>query len=118
MEQQPTGTVQAVLDNHLRSFLEGRGVDAIMADYADHATLYFGKDVFRGRQQIAAFFSDFLAGVPAEAIAQFRLDFSHVGHDLAFIGWQAGPDLAVSDTLLIHGGKIQCQTVYLAPKAA
>ncbi|HZX25543.1 MAG TPA: nuclear transport factor 2 family protein [Telluria sp.] len=108
-----TKRAEAVLNHHLGCFLEQRGIDAIVADYADEAVLFFGRDVFRGKREIAGFFDDFISGLPPQAISQFRLAFRQVEQEVAYIGWHAGADLSGTDTFLIQDGKIRSQTVYL-----
>lgn len=113
----PRSATEAVLQNHLGAFLEGKGVDAILADYADHANLFTEQYVFRGKEQIRVFLTDFLAALPPGAITRFSLKSMHIDEQLAYITWSIKDELAGTDTFVVQDGKITSQTVAIVSLA-
>ena len=53
-----------VVHKHLQAFLEQRGIDAIVADYADDACFLAESGTYRGRCEISGFFERFMASLP------------------------------------------------------
>jgi len=103
---------EAVVRAHLRAFVEGRGVAALLADYREDALLCCDGEAFRGRAEIGAFFAAFLAGLPAGAVGRFELSALQVHGRLAYITWRSGDDIPLgTDTFLVEGGRIAAQTV-------
>jgi ketosteroid isomerase-like protein len=102
---------EAVIRNHLWTFLQGRGVDAIVADYAENASLFTEARVYRGTRQIREFFSAFLAALPVDAVERFTLKSMRVEGKLAFITWAAGREIPLgTDTFVVEDGRIVSQT--------
>ena len=97
--------------NHLQSFLEQRGVPAIMNDYAEDARFYTEAKIYHGKQEIHGFFVDFIGSLPAGAIEQFSLRSMQVDGDMAYVTWRVGDDIPLGvDTFVVHNGKISAQT--------
>ena len=111
---------QTVVRNHLQAFVERRGIDAILADYADDACFLTESGTHRGKGEIGNFFERFMASLPAQAIENFTLRNLSVEGDVALIVWSAGRDLPLgTDTFVVRGGKIAQQTfaMHAAPVA-
>lgn len=112
---------EAVVRQHLEAFLEQRGLDAILADYAENACLLSEGRACCGKAAIRAFFEDFLAALPPQAIGEFTLRSLRLQGDVAYITWSAGPRLPLgTDTFVVRDGRIVAQTfaMYAAPPAA
>ena len=106
------GSTKAVLDNHLKSFLEGN-LESILSDYAPSAILFTPDGPLRGSEVIGSFFKRLLAefGKPG---AVFRLKQQFVEGDHAYILWTAETadnlyELA-TDTFVLREGKIAVQS--------
>ena len=118
MNADPTVT-ETVVRNHLQAFLEQKSVAAIVGDYDDHALFYSEEKIYRGRQEISGFFTDFLESLPARAIDRFTLRCLRVDRDVAYITWSVGDDIPLgTDTFVVDNGKIVSQTFAMyAPSA-
>jgi hypothetical protein len=100
-----------VVRRHLRAFLEQRGIDAIVSDYADDACFISESRVYRGIREIRQFFEDFIAGLPPDVIGQFLLRSARFVDHVAYITWSAGTAMPLgTDTFLVRDGKIVLQT--------
>ena len=110
-------SAEAVIRNHLQAFIAQRGVDAIVSDYHDDARLYTEARIYRGKEQIRAFFVEFIASLPEGVVNRFLLKALHVDRDLAFITWNAGADVPLgTDTFLVREGRIVSQTFAMATR--
>src|SRR6476469_255608 len=108
VESSPT---EAVVRHHLQAFLEQQGVPAIVADYDENAPVTTENRIYRGRQQIAEFFTGFIASLPVKAIERFTLNAFQVERNIAFITWCVGTDIPLgTDTFVVNSGKIVSQT--------
>lgn len=118
MDIQPSAT-ESVVRNHLQTFLEQKGVDAILLDYDDDARFMSESRTYRGKREIRHFFEAFIPSLPPNAISRFSLRALRVEGDVAFITWNVGNEVAlVSDTLIVRNGKIVSQTFAMHPRAA
>ncbi|HSN20885.1 MAG TPA: nuclear transport factor 2 family protein [Usitatibacter sp.] len=114
-------TTEDVVRNHLRTFIEGNGVDAILEDYHDDARFHSEDRVYRGKREIGEFFGRFLEGLPPGALERFRLRSLRVDGELAYITWSVGAEIPLgTDTFVVRGGRIASQTfaMHLAPQHA
>lgn len=106
-----TSDTEAVVRRHLQAFLEQRGVDAIVADYDHDAVLCTEDAVHRGTEQIAGFFTAFLAALPDGALDRFALRAMRVEGSTAFITWAVGEEIPLgTDTFVVADGKVVAQT--------
>ena len=102
---------EAIVRRHLQAFLDQRGLDAIVSDYADEACFLSESNTYRGKQAIRGFFGAFIAALPPKAIANFTLRSLRVEEDVAYIVWSAGGELPLgTDTFIVRNGKIVTQT--------
>ena len=109
---------ETVVRNHLQAFLEQKSVAEIVNDYAHDAQFYSEAKIYRGKQEIQGFFTDFIASLPAQAIERFALRSLHVDHNIAYITWCVGNDIPLgTDTFIVSNGKMVSQTfaMYAAP---
>lgn len=105
-------STEAVVRTHVQTFLDQKGVAAIVADYDEDACLLSEGRTYRGRREIGIFFEDFIAGLPAQAMQRFSLRSLRTEGDLAYITWSAGAELPLgTDTFVVRNGKIVSQTV-------
>ena len=110
MHVDPTST-EAVVRHHLRAFLEQQGVAAIVSDYDDHARFLSEARVYRGKQEIGNFFTDFLASLPVNAIERFTLRSLRVERNIAYITGCVDAEIPLgTDTFVVGDGKIISQT--------
>jgi ketosteroid isomerase-like protein len=111
---------ETVIRNHLQAFVTRQGVAAIVSDYDDGACVYGETSSYRGKQEIGAFFENFLANLPPGAVERFALRSLRVEGDLGYITWSAGREIPLgTDTFVVRNGRIVSQTfaMYLAPTA-
>lgn len=102
---------EGVVRHHLSTFLEQRGLDAILADYADDACFLSEGRAYCGKPAIREFFEGFIAALPPRAISQFTLRSLRVQGDMAYITWSAGPELPLgTDTFVVRKGRIVSQS--------
>jgi ketosteroid isomerase-like protein len=119
MSVTPNPTEQ-VIGQHLSTFLEGRGVDEIVADYHEDAVLVAPQAVYRGKPAIRGFFADFLAHLPPGARQDFALESRECTGDLGYIVWSVKGSVPLgTDTFIVRDGKIAQQTfaMYAEPVA-
>lgn len=106
-----SSVTESVVRNHLQAFVEQKGVAAILSDYDENARFYSEARVYRGKQEIQAFFTDFIASLPADAIGRFSLRSLRVDGNIAYITWSAGDGIPLgTDTFVVRNGKIVSQT--------
>ncbi len=102
---------EAVVRRHLQAFREQRGLEAILADYADDACLLSEGRAFCGKAAIREFFEGFIAALRPTTIAEFTLRSLRVRGDVAYITWSAGPDIPLgTDTFVVRRQRIVAQT--------
>lgn len=102
---------EAVVRNHLRTFIEQKGVEAMLEDYHDDARFHGEDRVYRGKREIGQFFTAFIAGLPERGIERFTLRSLRVDGELAYITWHVGHEIPLgTDTFVVRGGKIVSQT--------
>jgi len=109
---------ETVVRNHLRAFLEQRGIPAMLNDYDEDARFYSEAKIYQGKQEIHGFFMDFIGPLPAGAIDHFSLRSLRVDGNIAYITWSAGRDIPLgTDTFVVDDGKIVSQTfaMYAVP---
>ena len=63
-----SSVTETVVRAHLQAFLEQGSVAAIVSDYDEEARFFTEADIYRGKQEIHGFFTDFLASLPTQAI--------------------------------------------------
>ena len=112
---------ETVVHHHLQAFLEQKGIAAIVDDYDEDARFYSEAKIYRGKQEIHGFFSDFIASLPALAVDRFTVRKFLVDRDVAYITWCVGSDIPLgTDTFVVKNGKIVSQTfaMYAPPTQA
>ena len=106
-----TDTTEAIVRNHLQSFVEQKGIDAILSDYDDNARFHSEARTYQGKQEIGDFFISFIASLPAGATERVSLRSLRVDGELAYITWSAGREIPLgTDTFVVRNGKIVSQT--------
>lgn len=107
----PATVTESVVRDHLRSFLEQRGVDAIVRDYDDAAVLVCENRTYEGPTEIRDFFTGFVGSLPPGTIERFALKCLRVEGELAYITWSAGNVVLLgTDTFVVRDGRIVAQT--------
>ncbi|HEU4664069.1 MAG TPA: nuclear transport factor 2 family protein [Dokdonella sp.] len=102
---------ERVVRNHLQSFVEHKGLDAILADYDERAIFIAESKVYRGKPQIREFFEGLMQALPADAAERFSLSSLWVEGTLAYITWSVGGAVPLgTDTFVVDHGKIVSQT--------
>ena len=110
---------ESVVRNHLQTFVEQKGVDAIVRDYDDDARFLSEIRTYHGKREIRGFFEAFIASLPPGAIQRFALRTLRVDGEMAYITWSAGDEVPLgTDTLVVRNGKIVSQTFAMYPAAA
>jgi hypothetical protein len=106
-----TSVTETVVRGHLQTFLEQRGIAAIVADYDENARLYTEAKLYQGKPEIHGFFTDFIDSLPEGAIDHFALSSLRVDGNNAFITWSVGTDIPLgTDTFVVEGGRIVAQS--------
>jgi ketosteroid isomerase-like protein len=106
-----TSVTETVVRNHLQTFLEQRGVPAILADYDEDARFYTPAKLYQGKPEIHGFFTDFIGSLPEGAIDLFALTSLQVDGNIASITWSVGTEIPLgTDTFVVEGGKIVAQS--------
>ena len=114
-----SAATETVVRNHLQTFLEQQGVTALVSDYDDDAHFYSEAKIYRGKQEIHGFFTDFIASLPAGAIDRFTLTSLRIARNVAYITWCVGDDIPLgTDTFVVKNGKIVSQTFAMYAVAA
>ena len=107
----PSSVTEAVVRNHLKAFVEQKGIAAILSDYDENARLYGEARIYDGKREIRDFFIDFIGTLPPGAIERFELRSLRVDGKIAYITWSAGADIPLgTDTFVVDNGKIVSQT--------
>lgn len=102
---------ETVVRNHLQAFIEQRGIDAILEDYADSARFLSEDRVYSGKAEIRGFFERFVVALPPGTVERFELRTLRVDGPLAYITWSAGSAVPLgTDTFVVDDGKITSQT--------
>jgi ketosteroid isomerase-like protein len=102
---------ETVVRRHLDAFLQQKGLDAILSDYADDACFLSEERTYLGKPAIRGFFEAFIAALPPRAIDRFALRSLRVQGEVAYITWNVGTDLPLgTDTFVVRGGRIVSQT--------
>jgi ketosteroid isomerase-like protein len=110
---------ESVVQNHLRAFVEKKGIDAILRDYDDDARFLSEIRTYHGKREIRHFFEAFIASLPPDAINRFSLRTLRVEGDIAYITWGVGDAVPLgTDTFVVRNGKIVSQTFAMQPPAA
>ncbi|HST64016.1 MAG TPA: nuclear transport factor 2 family protein [Mycobacteriales bacterium] len=114
-----TAGTESVVRHHLQAFLEQQGVAAIVSDYHEDARFLTEAGIHRGKQEIAGFFTAFLAALPVGALDRFTLRSLRVDGKVAYITWSVGADIPLgTDTFVVEHGKLVWQTFAMyAPPA-
>lgn len=107
----PTSTTETVVRSHLQSFIQQKGIAAILSDYGEDACFLSEDRTYRGKGEIRQFFEGFIAALPPQAVDRFALRSLRVADDVACITWSVGQDLPFgTDTFVVRDGKIVAQT--------
>jgi ketosteroid isomerase-like protein len=109
---------EAVVRNHLQTFVDKKGVAAILTDYDDNACFHSEARSYHGKHEIGGFFEDFIASLPPGAADRFSLRTLRVEGEVAYITWSAGHEIPLgTDTFVVRNGKIVSQTfaMYATP---
>ena len=107
----PSSVTEAVVRNHLKAFVEQKGIAAILDDYDENARFYSETRVYHGKREICDFFVEFIGTLPPGAIERFALRSLRVDGRIAYITWNAGDDIPLgTDTFVVNDGKIVSQT--------
>jgi hypothetical protein len=113
-----TAVTESVVRSHLQAFLEQEGIAAVLNDYDEDAQFFTEGKVHHGKQEIGAFFTEFIGALPDGGIDRFALTSMHVEGNIAFITWNVGDDILLgTDTFVVNNGRIVSQTfaMYAVP---
>lgn len=111
-----SAVTETVVRRHLQAFLDQQGVAAIVSEYSDNASFVTEDRIYRGKHEIAEFFTDFIASLPVNAIERFTLRSLQVDRNVAYITWSVGSDIPLgTDTFVVEEAKIVSQTFALHP---
>jgi predicted SnoaL-like aldol condensation-catalyzing enzyme len=113
-----SSVTESVVRNHLQTFLEQKGIAAILDDYDENARFHSEARVYHGKQEIYDFFVGLMRSLPAGATDHFSLRSLRIDGNLAYITWSIGSDIPLgTDTFVVDNGKIVSQTfaMYAVP---
>lgn len=104
-----SSSTNRVLDRHLGAF--AKGLDAIMADYAEDSVILNHDKAYRGLAEIRSFFDAFLKSVKPGFWEAFKITARGVDREVAYLVWESKPFIGIAtDTLVVRGNKIKVQT--------
>ncbi|MNF95409.1 hypothetical protein D3C84_781600 [compost metagenome] len=102
-------STQAVLEHHLEAFYQG--IDAVMEDFTDASVIITASATYCGLDEIRAFFTALLDGLPAGFDEAVKITRQEVVGEFAFLLWEARPWFPFcTDTFVVRDGKIAYQT--------
>jgi ketosteroid isomerase-like protein len=105
----PVRSPREVFAHHLGAFAEG--LDALVSDYSEDASICLKDQTITGLDGIRAFFDAFLKGIQPGFWESFDIVRQEVNGDVAYLVWAAAPFVTLAtDTMLIRDGKIHVQT--------
>ena len=99
---------EALLQSHLQA--AGKGVDAVMQDFADDSTLITHDATYRGLAEIRQFYTAFFNGLPEGFFDAFKVNRQEVVGEVAYILWEAKSWLFATDTFVVRNGRFLFQT--------
>jgi ketosteroid isomerase-like protein len=89
-----------------------RDLDRIVGDYTDDAVVFAPTGVFKGRQNIRAFFKSGLEMLTPEAMDDVTFIKKQVDGEYAYVLWSAGTVVPFAgDLFQIRDGKIVAQAI-------
>jgi ketosteroid isomerase-like protein len=103
-------TTEAVFAHHLQEIF-ARSVDGIMLDYVEESVVFAPQGIFKGLEQIRAFFTAAMPTVlTPDVLAAIKIQSQAIDGEFAYVLWSALPKILVgSDTFCIRDGKIIMQ---------
>ena len=82
-----------------------------MQDYTEDSVVISPDSTYRGLDEIRAFFTAFVEGLPEGFRDAFKVKRIEVTGDLAYTLWEAKPWVSLgTDTFVVRDGKIAVQT--------
>src|SRR5215211_5421330 len=104
-------STEEVLEQHIQALVV-RDLDRVVGDYADDAVVFAPAGVFRGPQNIRAFFKAGLELLTPEAMDELRFIKKEFDGEYAYVLWSAGSVVPFAgDLFQIRDGKIVVQAV-------
>ena len=111
MSTSQTSITEGVVRNHLRLFIEQKGIPAMLDDYAEDAKFFSETKVYEGKEEIREFFVNFMNSLPVGAVENFALRSLRADGNLAYITWDVGTSIPLGvDTFIVDNAKIVSQT--------
>ncbi len=103
-------TTEAVLGQHVQALI-ARDIDAIVSDYSDDAVVFAPNGVFKGLENIRAFFTGALGMLNPEAMNNLAVSKQEIDGEFAYVIWSALPVISFAgDTFCVRDGKIVLQS--------
>ena len=103
-------TTESVLGHHVKALIS-RDVDAVVSDYSNDAVVFAPNGVFKGTENIRAFFTGALSMLNPEAMSNLSLSKQEIDGEFAYVIWSALPVIAFAgDTFCVRDGKIVLQS--------
>jgi hypothetical protein len=119
MEATAQPSTKKILDHHVSAFIEA-DVDEIIKDFSEQSELLTPQGPLTGLNAIRSFFEDIFKAVPKGSSLEMKQEL--IRDNVAYIVW-AGESPFVSiptgtDTFIVEGDKIICQTLaaHIIPK--
>jgi ketosteroid isomerase-like protein len=104
---------ERVFSHHMQAFLT-KDLDATMEDYSDDSVVIINTapGPVRGLAAIRAFFAQTFGLLTPEVLGSLKTSCQVIEGENAYICYSAGTAIPfASDTFMVRGGKIACQTV-------
>jgi ketosteroid isomerase-like protein len=111
MARMQTQSTEDVLEQHIQALVL-RDLDRVVGDYADDALVFAPTGVFRGPQNIRAFFKAGLELLTPETMDDLTFIKKEFDGEYAYVLWSAGMVVPFAgDLFQIRDGKIVAQAI-------
>jgi ketosteroid isomerase-like protein len=111
MTRSQTSSTEEVLEQHIQALVL-RDLDRVVENYTDDAVVFAPTGVFKGQQNIRAFFQAGLEMLTPEVMNNLQFIKKEFEGEYAYVLWSAGQVVPFAgDLFQIRGGKIITQAV-------
>ena len=111
MNRVQTQSTEEVLEQHIQALVL-RDLDRVVGDYADNAIVFSPSGIFKGTQNIRAFFKAALEILTPETMDNAKFIRKEFDGEYAYVLWSAGEAVPFAgDLFQIRDGKIVAQAV-------
>jgi hypothetical protein len=89
LAEDTAAATKSIWQKHLQSAM-AKNVDAATSDFADDAVLFTKGKVFKGKDEIRGFVTQFVNAMTPEAAASFKVDYESYADNVVFFNFTVG----------------------------